>query len=205
MKKTLVVQYTPRVGSNTQKMLDYFIETNQDKTVITVLDLADNAPDLLLKDNLNPVVARNFGGVQLSDEQQKLLQKNDQLTEQLLATDYVVLATPVYNYSLPATVKAWFDAVIQAGKTFTATEKGLVGLAENTQAVMLTTSGSDFGMEPMKSINFATPLAATCFNLMGIASEEPITVFGTQQYADTLDELLEASKSKIDALSQKWY
>jgi len=204
MKKTLIVNYTPRENSNTKKMADYFIERNKDKTDITILDLTEDTPDLLLKDNLNLVVARNFGGVELNKEQQKLLNKNDQLTNQLLDTDYVVIVTPVYNYSLPATVKAWFDAVIQAGKTFAATEKGLVGLCENTQALVLTTSGSDFGKEPMKDLNFATPLASTCFNLMGI-STEAITVFGTQQYADKVEELIEDSKSKIDSLSEKWY
>lgn len=204
MKKTLVINYTPRENSNTKKMLDYFVERNKDKTDITILDLTENTPDLLLKENLNPLVARNFGGVKPSEEQQKLLDKNDQLTNQLLDADYVVVVTPVYNYSLPATVKAWFDAVIQAGRTFAATEKGLVGLCENTQALVLTTSGSDFGIEPMKKLNFATPLASTCFGLMGIPTEA-ITVFGTQQYADKLDDLIEASKGEIDSLSEKWY
>lgn len=204
MKRTLIVNYTPRENSNTKKMVDYFIERNKDKTDITILDLVEETPDLLLKENLNLVVARNFGGVKLNEEQQKLLDKNDQLTNQLLETDYVVLVTPVYNYSLPATVKAWFDAVIQAGRTFTSGEKGLVGLCENTQALMLTTSGSDFAIEPLKSVNFATPLASACFGLLGIPTET-ITVFGTQQYADKVEQLLEDSKDEIDVLSEKWY
>jgi len=204
MKRTLIVNYTPRENSNTKKMVDHFIQKNKDKTDITILDLVEETPDLLLKENLNLVVARNFGGVELNEEQQKLLDKNDQLTNQLLETDYVVLVTPVYNYSLPATVKAWFDAVIQAGRTFAATEKGLVGLCENTQALVLTTSGGDFGIEPLKKLNFATPLASACFGLLGIPTEA-ITVFGTQQYADKVEQLLEASKGEIDALSEKWY
>lgn len=204
MKKTLIVNYTPRENSNTKKMGDYFIQRNKEKTDITILDLTEETPDLLLKENLNPLVARNFGGVELNEAQQKLLAKNDQLTNQLLDTDYVVVVTPVYNYSLPATVKAWFDAIIQAGKTFAATEKGLVGLCENKQALVLTTSGSDFAMEPLKSINFATPLATACFDLLGIPTEA-ITVFGTQQYADKVEQLLEASKDEINVLSEKWY
>ncbi len=204
MKKTLIINYTPRENSNTKKMADYFIQRNKDKTQISILDLAENTPDLLLKENLNPLVARNFGGITPSDAQQSLLDKNDQLTNQLLEADYIVVVTPVYNYSLPATVKAWFDAVIQAGKTFTATEKGLVGLCEGKQALVLTTSGSDFGSEPMKSLNFATPLAATCFSLMGITTES-IALFGTQQYADKLEELLETKKTEIDTFSKNWY
>lgn len=107
MKKTLIVNYTPRVDSNTKKMVDYFIESNKMKTEITFLDLAEDTPDLLLKENLNLYVARNFGGVALTEEQQKGLAKNDQMMNQLLETDFVVLATPMYNFSIPATVKAW--------------------------------------------------------------------------------------------------
>lgn len=204
MKKTLIVNYTPREGSNTKKMLDHFIDRNKDKTEITVLDLTENTPDLLLRDNLNPMVARNFAGITPSEDQQKLLNKNDQFADQLMATDYVVVVTPIYNYSLPATVKAWFDAIIQPGKTLTMTDRGLVGLSENTKAVLLTTSGGDLGSDAMKHLQLATPLVKACFDLVGIPSEA-ITIFGTQQYADKLEELLEASMEEINALSDKWY
>ena len=204
MKKTLIVNYTPRVDSNTKKMVDYFIEINKEKTEITFLDLTEETPDLLLKENLNLYVARNFGGVQLTDEQQKVLSKNDKMMNQLLDTDYVVLASPLYNFTIPATVKAWFDAVIQAGKTFTYTETGIKGLCENTKAVILMTSGSDFGKEPYAAVNFATPLLLTSFDFLGI-SAEAINSFGQIQYVDRAEELLSNSKSRIDELSNKWY
>lgn len=205
MKKTLVINYTPRQGSNTKKMVDHFIDRNKEKTEITIVDLTESTPDLLLKDNLNPMVARNFAGIAPSEDQQKLLDKNDQFADQIMDTDYIVLVTPVYNYSLPATVKAWFDAIIQPGKTLAMTEKGLVGLSENTKAVLLTTSGGDLASDSMKHLELATPLVKACFDLLGITTEEAISVFGTQQYADTLDELLEASKEEINTLSDKWY
>ena len=122
----------------------------------------------------------------------------------MLDTDFVVLASPMYNFSVPATVKAWFDGVIQAGKTFTYTETGIKGLCENKQALILMTSGSDFGKEPYKSVNFATPFLKTSFNFLGI-SAEAINIFGTQQYADQFDEMLKDSKQKIELLSKKWY
>ena len=89
MKKTLVISYTPRENSNTKKMLDFFIENNQDKTEITFVDLAEEAPDLFLKEHLNLYVNRNFIGVELSNEQQSILAKNDRMMQQLLDTDCV--------------------------------------------------------------------------------------------------------------------
>ncbi|WP_324026360.1 NAD(P)H-dependent oxidoreductase [Maribacter sp. BPC-D8] len=204
MKKTLVISYTPRENSNTKKMLDFFIENNQDKTEITFVDLAEEAPDLLLKEHLNLYVNRNFGGVELSDEQQNILAKNDRMMQQLLETDFVVLACPMHNFSIPATVKAWFDAVIQSGKTFTYTDTGIKGLCKNTKALVLMTSGSDFSIEPYKSVNFATPFLMTAFNFMGI-SAEAINKFGMIQYADKSEQMIADAKEEIKTVSNTWY
>ena len=81
---------------------------------------------------------------------------------------------------------------------------GIKGLCENTQALVLMTSGSDFGKEPYSAVNFATPLLFSCFDLLGIPAEA-INSFGQIQYADRANELLADSKKRIDALSKKWY
>ena len=204
MKNTLIVNYTPRIGSNTKTLVDHFTALNKDKTTITVLDLAKTTPDLLLEENLNLYVKRNFGGVDLSADEQKRMSHNDKMVQQILDADFIVLASPLYNFSIPATVKAWFDTVINAGKTFTQTAMGPKGLCENKQAAVLMTSGGDFANEPLKSVNFATPLINTCFGFMGIPSEN-ITAFGLQQYQDKAEEILEKAKQEIEVLSNKWY
>ena len=204
MKNTLIVNYTPRIGSNTKILVDHFTALNKDKTTITVLDLAKTTPDLLLEENLNLYVKRNFGGVDLSADEQKRMSHNDKMVQQILDADFIVLASPLYNFSIPATVKAWFDTVISAGKTFTQTATGPKGLCENKQAVLLMTSGGDFNSEPLKNVNFGSPLVATCFGFMGIPSES-ITAFGLQQYQDKATEILEKAKQEIEVLSNKWY
>ena len=48
----------------------------------------------------------------------KLLSKMDRMTTQLKSADIIVIAFPMYNFSMPAIVKTWFDFVIQKGVTF---------------------------------------------------------------------------------------
>lgn len=204
MKKTLIVNYTPRIDSNTKKLVDYFIGQNKNKTEITFLDLAKNTPDLLLEENLNLTLKRLYSGVSLDEAETKLLSKNDEILQQVLETDYIVLAYPMYNFSLPATVKAWIDAIIQGGVTFKMTETGYVGLCEGKQALVLMTTGSDFSTEPAKSRNFATPLIDAQLDFIGIPTEH-ISAFGLQQYADKVDAIIETSKTEIKALGKKWY
>jgi FMN-dependent NADH-azoreductase len=116
--KTLIVKYIPRnERSNTKKLLDAFRgEINSSN--VAELDLLDDVPDMLLGDNLLAHINRNILGLELLPEEEKLLFKMDRMAAQLRSEDIVVVAFPMYNFSMPAIVKAWFDSVIQKGVTF---------------------------------------------------------------------------------------
>ena len=66
---------------------------------------------------------------------------SDTLVDELLAADILVLAAPMYNFSVPSTVKAWIDHVARAGRTFQYTATGPVGLATGKKAYIVTASG----------------------------------------------------------------
>ncbi len=204
MKKTLVVSYTPRIESNTKKLTDFFLETYKQKTKIDFLDLAKNAPDLLLEKNLNLYVKRNFGGVPLSSEETELMKKNDTMMQQVLDADFIILSYPMFNLSLPATVKAWIDAIIQSGKTFLLTDKGYQGLCTEKQALVLMTTGSDHGIDQEKSSNYATDLLKSCFAIIGIPSTH-ISAYGMNVYPLQVDNILEKAKKEIKIVCDEWY
>ncbi|PHR61897.1 MAG: hypothetical protein COA43_01625 [Robiginitomaculum sp.] len=199
MSKILVVSYTPRHESNSAKLLQSFIEIAERKHHITHLDLVETPAPLLLTANLNALLKRNFMGMELAPEETKAVQGADHLTEQLQQCDRIVLAYPLYNFSLPAAVKAWFDVVIQNGKTFKIKDEGgYEGLCHGKKALILMTTGGDFSQEPAKSMNFATPLAQTCMGFMGIESHS-ISAYGLNQYADKADEITTATQQQIVA------
>ena len=116
--KTLIVKYIPRYAqSNTKKLLDAFIEEISNSNV-EELDLLDDVPDMLLDKNLLAYINRNFLGLKLLPNKEKLLSKMDRMTTQLKSADIIVIAFPMYNFSIPSIVKIWFDFVIQKGVTF---------------------------------------------------------------------------------------
>ncbi|MEE9321132.1 MAG: NAD(P)H-dependent oxidoreductase [Granulosicoccus sp.] len=198
MTNTLLVHYTPRTDSNTAKLVETFTTTVQANTDMTVLNLVDNPPPLLLDENLNALLKRNFMGMTLNDTENKAVNSADVLVQQLLKADRVVIAFPMYNFSLPATIKAWIDAVIQLGKTFSMNEDGsYAGLCQGKQALILMTSGGDFSQESMKSMNFATPLLQTCMGFMGIESH-CISAYGLNQYIDRADEIVLETQQEIE-------
>jgi FMN-dependent NADH-azoreductase len=60
--------------------------------------------------------------------------------EELLAADVLVIGAPMYNFGIPTQLKAWFDRVLVAGKTFRYTERGPEGLLPASKKVYVVTS-----------------------------------------------------------------
>ncbi|MGY2223134.1 FMN-dependent NADH-azoreductase [Pseudomonas gingeri] len=61
--------------------------------------------------------------------------------EEFLAADAIVIAAPMYNFTIPTQLKAWIDRIAVAGKTFRYTENGPEGLAGGKKLVIVSTSG----------------------------------------------------------------
>lgn len=70
------------------------------------------------------------------------LAKGDSYLEELLASDIVVLGVPMYNFSIPTSLKAWIDRIAVAGKTFRYSDAGPVGLLQNKRVFIASSRGS---------------------------------------------------------------
>ena len=132
---------------------------------------------------------------QRSDEQKQLLAQSDALVEELKAADTLVIGAPIYNFSVPAGLKAWIDLVARVGLTFAYTEEGPAGRLEGKRAIIAVASG---GTEAGSAIDFASGYLRHMLGFMGITEVEIVA-------ADTLaiDEgaALAKAKSQIEALA----
>ncbi|WP_300420048.1 NAD(P)H-dependent oxidoreductase, partial [uncultured Pseudoalteromonas sp.] len=54
----------------------------------------------------------------LTLEQKEVLAESDELINELVKADTIVISTPMYNYGMPAQLKAWFDQIVRINKTF---------------------------------------------------------------------------------------
>jgi FMN-dependent NADH-azoreductase len=69
---------------------------------------------------------------------------SDQLVDELLAADELVIAAPIYNFGLPAALKAWIDQIVRVGRTVGMGAGGFEGLARGKKVHVIVASGSDF-------------------------------------------------------------
>lgn len=202
MKKTLIVSYCPRSGSNTKKLVDHFVTLTQGKTEVEVLDLAKNLVPMFLENELNAYVKRNFGGQELTAEETQLLKPIDELLEQVLRSDYIVLAYPIYNFTFPGPVKCWFDAIIQSGKSFKYVDGEFVGMLKDKKALVLTTSGGDYTSN--SAWDFSTPLAHGEFGFVGMESKV-ITAGGMSMSPEMTQNSLNEAMKKIETTVNEWF
>ncbi|MEO0379143.1 MAG: NAD(P)H-dependent oxidoreductase [Pseudomonadota bacterium] len=96
---------------------------------------------------------------------------SDQLVDELKAADTIVIGVPVYNFGVPAALKAWVDLVARAGVTFKYSETGPVGLLDGKRAILaVATGGTTVGSD----IDFATGYMKHVLGFIGITDVQVI-------------------------------
>src|SRR5690606_4179730 len=68
--------------------------------------------------------------------------------EEFLAADAIVIGAPMYNFAIPSQLKAWIDRIAVAGKTFSYSENGPVGLAGGKTVVIASSAGGIHAGQP---------------------------------------------------------
>jgi hypothetical protein len=91
---------------------------------------------------------------------------------ELKAADTLVIGLPIYNFGVPAALKAWVDQVARAGVTFKYSEYGPKGLLEGKRAIVAVASG---GTEAGSDIDFATGYIRHVLGFIGITDVEFVT------------------------------
>ncbi len=153
-----------------QKLVDKLAK-RQNATVVT-RDLAKNDLPYIDADrfaaNLAPYADR-------STEEHELAKIADELIEELQQADTIVFSVPVYNFSVPATVKAWADLVARAGTTFRYTENGPEGLLTGKKVYLTAaTGGTPIGSE----VDFMSPWLKFFLGFLGMNDVEIVAADG---------------------------
>ena len=111
----------------------------------------------------------------LTDAQRDELALSDVLVDEIDATDTLVIGVPLYNFSVPASLKAWIDLIARAGRTFEYTETGPRGLLSNKTAIIVISTG---GVPVGSPIDFASGYLRHFLSFIGFEDIQIITAEG---------------------------
>ena len=114
---------------------------------------------------------------QHSPEMAEALTISNELIAELKAADYIVIGTPMYNFSTPANLKAWIDHIVRINVTFTPSYEGLL---KNKKMTVIIASGGDYSPGAhLASYNRETEYLKQIFGFVGITDVSFVLVGGT--------------------------
>ena len=153
---------------------------------------------------LPPITAEDLIAVHGSSESERAslqaqLALSEQLIDELKDADTLVLGAPMYNFGIPASLKAWIDAICRAGVSFKYTEQGPVGLLNVSRAFIITaTGGTSIGSE----MDFASRYLDHICRFLGIAEVFHIDASGSK---GTPEQVIAQGNQQVDALIAGFY
>jgi FMN-dependent NADH-azoreductase len=124
---------------------------------------------------------------------------SDELIGELEAADMIVLGLPMYNFGVPSALKAYFDHVARAGRTFRYTAKGAVGLLTGKKAIVLATRG---GLYAGTSRDTQTAYVRDFLRFLGIEDVEFIYAEGLAMGDAPKEAALSGAQAAIRALGK---
>jgi len=195
-------------NSISKSLASHFMKSwsSNDEPRVIYRDLTSNPPTFICQDW---IAACFTPGEKRTNEQKSILSESDILIDEVVQADVIVISAPMYNYGMPAVLKAWIDLVVRINKTFSFDlargDFPLKSLLSGKKLVLITSSG-EFGFEVggiREDMNHLAPHIKTVSKYLGV---EGFYHIGSE-YQEFADERHEKSLNKaydsIDDLVNK--
>ncbi|MEK3983141.1 FMN-dependent NADH-azoreductase [Paenibacillus sp. FSL K6-3166] len=195
MSKVLFIKANnrPAEQSVSVKLYNEFLENyklNNPEDEITELDLF--AEQLPYYDNtLISGMYKAAQGYELTAEEAAGAAVVNKYLEQFIAADKVVFGFPLWNMTVPAVLHTYVDYLCQAGKTFSYTAEGPVGLLTGKKAIVLNARGGIYSEGPAASAEMAVNFIVGNLNLWGIKDITQVIIEGHNQLPAQSAEIIE--------------
>lgn len=149
--------------------------------------------------------------VQRTPAQQAVLKESDALVRELQAAEILVVGMPMYNFGMPAPLKAWVDAIVRIGLTFDfdpGRENPYVPLlADRPRRAVLLTSRGGHGFDAggaCAAVNHADTALRDVLAFIGITDVQAIAIEHEEAGGEALAASVAQALRKVDALADAW-
>lgn len=203
MPRLLHIQSSPNLKNSVTRLLsEKFVDTwtsNHANVQVELLDLVlDPIP------HLGPDLLQ---GLALPAEEQtpamrSEVARSDRLIRQLEAADLLVIAAPMINFTLCTQLKAWFDYVTIAGRTFQYSAPGVAkGLLFGKKAFVIEGRGGDYVDLPFNAFDFQEPLLRTLLMFLGVFDVTFVRAEGMRAKVDEAADIMRNAEAIIARLA----
>ncbi|MET4727498.1 FMN-dependent NADH-azoreductase [Lysobacter enzymogenes] len=121
--------------------------------------------------------------------------------EQVLAADAIVIGAPMYNFSVPAPLKAWLDALAVPGKTFSYGDGGVRGLLGEKRVIVASSRGGVYAPEsPMAALDHHESYLRAFFGFLGVTRLEFVRAEGVRLGEDEAQRAVAGALEQVERL-----
>ncbi len=195
----LVLDASPRVGrSRSRTLSQLFIRVWTQKFKNDQVILRDLSADNTLHLTENWMQAAYTPPEKRSEEMRHLLSQSDTFVSELLSADYLLISTPMYNFSIPSCLKAYIDQVFRLGETFRLKNGHYEGLVSGKKAFVICTKGGFYSEEGNTATDFASPYLSHIARTLGFPEVEVFDAEGLDISKEHEEKALAEVTLKID-------
>jgi len=126
---------------------------------------------------------------------------SDRLIAELRAADTIVIGAPMYNFSIPTTLRSWFDHVLRAGETFRYSEAGPEGLLTGKRVIVVESRGGLYSEGPDQAIDFQEPYLRQLLGFVGLTDVTFIRAEKIGYGPEARDAALAGSRAELARLA----
>jgi FMN-dependent NADH-azoreductase len=139
----------------------------------------------------------------LTGDLQQATALSDQLIAELQIADTLLLAVPIYNFSVPAALKCWIDQITRIGHTFAYEGGEFRGQTKTRSAVVICAYGAHGYLEgqPFEAANFLDPYLRFLLSFLGIEDVEMVSIQATTADEETVSSNLSQSADLSTAMT----
>ncbi len=141
--------------------------------------------------------AFNTPPAERSEDQRAELAFSDELIAELETADVIALAVPMYNFSVPATLRDYFDHIARAGVTFRYTASGPEGLLRGKRTYVFITRGGRYAGEA----DTQRPYLEQFLGFIGLTDIQFVLAEGLAMGDEARRESLASARRAIDGLT----
>jgi FMN-dependent NADH-azoreductase len=200
VKQILIVEASPRGTESASRQLTHELKerlkTRYPEARFVERDLAKDPLPHLDYRTVEAIFTRDQGE---AESLKGALHLSDQVTAELLSSDLLVIASPLWNFGLPSSLKAWVDHIVRPGQTFRYTAEGAEGLALGKRAILVLASGGVFTQGPWKAWDTEEPYLRLILSFIGITDVETVRAEGMNIPALAPDAI-PSGKKAVEAL-----
>ncbi|MFD0586579.1 FMN-dependent NADH-azoreductase [Paenibacillus sp. GCM10027627] len=182
----------PSEQSVSAQMYDEFLkgykEANPEAQLVELNLFAENLP--YFDNAMMTGLYKEANGMELTSEEKELTATANRYLDQFMAADKIVIAFPLWNFTIPAQLLTYLFYISQAGKTFKYTEQGPVGLAGGRKVALLNARGGVYSEGPMQQIEMSLNYVKTIMGFIGIHDAETHVIEGHNQFPDRKEAII---------------